>query len=174
MAEDIRGGSSLSAAVAKQPKLFGDFYVSLVKSGEVSGRLEQTLNYLADYLERSQSLNSKIKGAMAYPMFIVFALGLVGFIMVTFVLPKLLGILTESGVEDIPLITKVIIKLTNSKSKINWIERPSHDHQARLPSLKKVKKLGWRMKISLKDGLLKTIDRYSLKAYNSYHGRQYS
>ena len=113
MAEDIRGGSSLSVAIAKQPKLFGDFYVSLVKSGEVSGRLEQTLNYLADYLERSQSLNSKIKGAMAYPMFIVFALGLVGFIMVTFVLPKLLGILTESGVEDIPLITKVIIKLTN-------------------------------------------------------------
>ncbi|MBI2676796.1 MAG: type II secretion system F family protein [Candidatus Yanofskybacteria bacterium] len=113
MAEDIRGGSSLSAAVAKQPKLFGDFYVSLVKSGEVSGRLEQTLNYLADYLERSQSLNSKIKGAMAYPMFIVFALGLVGFIMMTFVLPKLLGILTESGVEDIPLITKVLIKLTD-------------------------------------------------------------
>ncbi|MBI2057699.1 MAG: type II secretion system F family protein [Candidatus Yanofskybacteria bacterium] len=113
MAEAIRGGSSLSTAVSKQPKLFGDFYVSLVKSGEVSGRLEKTLNYLADYLERSQSLNSKIRGAMAYPMFIVFALGIVGFIMMTFVLPKLLSILTESGVEDIPIITRVLIKLTN-------------------------------------------------------------
>ena len=112
MAEAIRGGSSLSAAVAKSPKLFSEFYVSLVKSGEVSGRLEQTLLYLADYLERSQALNSKIKGAMAYPMFIIFALGIVGFIMMTFVLPKLLGILTESGVEDIPIITKVLIKLT--------------------------------------------------------------
>jgi len=112
MAEAIRGGSSLSAAVAKNSKLFSEFYVSLVKSGEVSGRLEQTLLYLADYLERSQALNSKIKGAMAYPMFIIFALGIVGFIMMTFVLPKLLGILTESGVEDIPLITKVLIKLT--------------------------------------------------------------
>ena len=71
-------------------------------------------------------------------------------------------------------LAKLIIKLTNSKSKINWIERPSHDHQARLPALKKVRKLGWRMKISLKDGLLKTIDDYSQKAYNSYHGRQYS
>lgn len=112
MAESVRGGSSLSAAVGKNPGLFSDFYVSLVKSGEVSGRLEQTLIYLADYLERSQNLNSKIKGAMAYPMFIIFALGLVGFIMMTFVLPKLLGILTESGVEDIPLITRVLIKLT--------------------------------------------------------------
>ena len=112
MAEAIRGGSSLSAAVAKNSKLFSEFYVSLVKSGEVSGRLEQTLLYLADYLERSQALNSKIKGAMAYPMFIIFALGIVGFIMMTFVLPKLLGILTESGVEDIPIITKVLIKLT--------------------------------------------------------------
>ena len=112
MAEAIRGGSSLSAAVAKNSKLFSEFYVSLVKSGEVSGRLEQTLIYLADYLERSQALNSKIKGAMAYPMFIIFALGIVGFIMMTFVLPKLLGILTESGVEDIPIITKVLIKLT--------------------------------------------------------------
>ena len=112
MAEAIRGGSSLSAAVAKSPKLFSEFYVSLVKSGEVSGRLEQTLIYLADYLERSQALNSKIKGAMAYPMLIIFALGIVGFIMMTFVLPKLLGILTESGVEDVPIITKVLIKLT--------------------------------------------------------------
>ena len=112
MAEAIRGGSSLSAAVAKNSKLFSEFYVSLVKSGEVSGRLEQTLLYLADYLERSQALNSKIKGAMAYPMFIIFALGIVGFIMMTFVLPKLLGILTESGVEDVPIITKVLIKLT--------------------------------------------------------------
>lgn len=112
MAEAVRGGSSLSIAVSKHPRLFTDFYVSLVRSGEVSGRMEQTLLYLADYLERSQALSSKIKGAMAYPMFIIFALGIVGFVMMTFVLPKLLGILTESGVQDVPLITKILIKMT--------------------------------------------------------------
>ncbi len=112
MAEAIRGGSSLSLAVSKTPKLFTNFYVSLVRSGEVSGRMEQTLLYLADYLERSQALSSKIKGAMAYPMFIIFALGIVGFVMMTFVLPKLLSILTDSGVQDIPLITKILIKTT--------------------------------------------------------------
>ncbi|MDP3731114.1 MAG: type II secretion system F family protein [bacterium] len=113
MTDSIRGGSSLSASVAKTPKLFGDFYVSLVKSGEVSGRLEQTLLYLADYLERSQNLNAKIRGAMTYPLFIVSALGIVGTLMMTTVLPKLLGILTESGVEDIPFVTRALIFVTN-------------------------------------------------------------
>ena len=113
MADSIRGGSSLSAAAAQTPNLFGDFYVSLVRAGEVSGRLEQTLLYLADYLERSQNLNSKIRGAMTYPLFIISALGIVGILMMTTVLPKLLGILTESGVVDIPFITRVLIFATN-------------------------------------------------------------
>lgn len=113
MVDAIRGGSSLSESAAKTPELFGDFYVSLVKAGEISGRLEQTLLYLADYLERSQNLNSKIKGAMTYPLFIISALGIVGILMMTTVLPKLLGVLTEAGVEDIPLITQVLIFLTN-------------------------------------------------------------
>src|SRR3989344_245219 len=113
MADSIRGGSSLSASTAKTPSLFGEFYVSLVKAGEASGRLEQTLLYLADYLERSQNLNSKIKGAMTYPLFIVSALGLVGILMMTTVLPKLLGILTESGVTEVPLITRVLILISN-------------------------------------------------------------
>lgn len=113
MADSIRGGSSLSASAAKTPKLFGDFYVSLIKAGEVSGRLEETLLYLADYLERSQNLNAKIRGAMTYPLFIVSALSIVGTLMMTTVLPKLLGVLTESGVEDIPLVTRVLIFATN-------------------------------------------------------------
>ncbi|OGN13605.1 MAG: hypothetical protein A3C71_02175 [Candidatus Yanofskybacteria bacterium RIFCSPHIGHO2_02_FULL_43_15c] len=113
MADSIRGGSSLSSSTAKTPKLFGEFYVSLVKAGEASGRLEETLLYLADYLERSQNLNAKIRGAMTYPLFIVSALGIVGILMMTTVLPKLLGILTESGVEDIPLITRALMFLSD-------------------------------------------------------------
>lgn len=113
IADAIRGGSSLSAAAVKTPELFGDFYVSLVRAGEISGRLEQTLLYLADYLERSQNLNAKIKGAMTYPLFIISALGIVGILMMTTVLPKLLGVLTEAGVEDIPLVTRVLIFLTD-------------------------------------------------------------
>lgn len=58
-------------------------------------------------------------------------------------------------------LAKLIIKLTSSKSLIEWMERPSHDHQARLPSLKKVKKLGWKLRTSLEDGLRKTIITYT-------------
>lgn len=108
----IKGGSSLSRALADYPKLFSSFYVSLVRSGEVSGRLEGSLIYLADYLEKNQALNAKVRGALAYPMFILFALGAVSIIMMTTVLPKLLDIIREAGVEDIPPITKILISLT--------------------------------------------------------------
>lgn len=112
-AESIRGGSSLSKALAVHPKLFSSFYISLVRSGEVSGRLEGSLIYLADYLEKNQALNSKIRGALAYPIFILFALGVVGIIMMTVVLPKLLDIIKESGVQDIPLITRMLVVIIN-------------------------------------------------------------
>lgn len=121
LAEAIRGGNSLSGAVVKYPKLFTDFYVSLVRSGEVSGRMEETLLYLADYLERNQNMNSKVRGALAYPGFVLFALVTVMIIMVTSVLPKMLGFITEAGVADIPLITRMLIALTNFVNSYIWL-----------------------------------------------------
>ena len=121
LAEAIRGGNSLSGAVAKYPKLFTNFYVSLVRSGEVSGRMEETLLYLADYLERNQSMNSKVRGALAYPGFILFALVTVLIIMVTSVLPMMLGFITEAGVADSPLITRILIALIDFVNRYLWV-----------------------------------------------------
>jgi type IV pilus assembly protein PilC len=114
MAETVRGGSTLSKAMATYPKFFSTFYISLVRSGEISGRLEGALIYLADYLEKNQALNAKIRGALAYPVFILCALGVVTVVMMTSVMPKLLDIIKESGVapEDIPTITKVLMAVT--------------------------------------------------------------
>lgn len=111
-AEAIRGGSSLSAALAESPKLFGDFYVSLIKSGEISGLLEQSLIYLADYLEKGQALNSKIRGALGYPIFILCALVGVTGVMMTTVVPKMLAIVQEAGATEIPFITQILIAVT--------------------------------------------------------------
>lgn len=113
--ESIRGGSSLSKSLAAYPKLFSSFYVSMVRSGEISGQLEGALVYLADYLEKSQSLNAKIRGALAYPAFILFALAVITTVMMTTVLPKLLDIIKESGVapEDIPPVTKILMAVTS-------------------------------------------------------------
>ena len=113
ISESVEAGSSLSNALSKYPKLFSIFYVKLVQSGEVSGKLHESLLYLADHLERSRGINSKIQGALAYPAFIVFALVVVTLIMVTYVLPQLLTIFEEAGVENLPLTTKMLIWVTD-------------------------------------------------------------
>ncbi len=113
IAEAVEGGSLLSAALSQYPKLFSDFYVKLVQSGEISGKLHDSLLYLADYVEHSQEINSKIRGAMAYPSFIIFSLVVVTVIMTTFVLPQLLSIFKEVGATDLPITTRTLIWVTD-------------------------------------------------------------
>ena len=113
VAEAVEGGALLSVALAAYPKLFSNFYVKLVQSGEVSGKLHDSLNYLADHIERSQAIVSKLRGALAYPIFIVFALILVTIIMTVWVLPELLNIFKESGITDLPFTTRVLIWFTD-------------------------------------------------------------
>lgn len=113
VSEAVEAGSSLSNALSKHSKLFSSFYINLVQSGEVTGKLHESLLYLADYLERSRSINSKIRGALAYPTFVVFALIVVTIIMVVYVLPQLLSIFEEAGVEDLPFTTRILILVTN-------------------------------------------------------------
>ena len=113
IAAALEGGASLSLALAEHEKIFSSFYISLVRAGEVSGKLHDALLYLADYLERSSALNSKIKGALSYPIFVVVAIFVVGLIMSTMVLPKLLIIFKEANVPDLPLSTKILITTTD-------------------------------------------------------------
>ncbi len=113
VAEAVEGGSLLSAAMAQYPKLFSPFYIKLVQSGEISGKLHDSLLYLADYVERSQGINSKIRGALTYPAFILFSLLGVGLLMVIYVLPQLLGIFEEVGAVDLPITTRMLIWVTD-------------------------------------------------------------
>ena len=109
----IEGGATLSLALAEHHRIFGPFYISLIKAGEVSGKLHSTLTYLADYLEKSATLTSKIRGALAYPIFVLFAIIVVSTIVVTVVLPKLLVILKEAGAQSLPLSTRLLIATTD-------------------------------------------------------------
>ncbi len=117
VSESVESGQSLSASLAAHPDLFGSFYIKLVQSGEVSGKLQESLLYLADYLEKSQSLNSKIKAALAYPAFVVFALLVVTSIMVVYVLPQLLSIFKDIGDVQLPLTTRILIWVTTFVNK---------------------------------------------------------
>lgn len=113
ISDKLEGGSSLSAAFAEHPKLFSQFYVKLIRAGEISGRLQQSLLYLADYLERTQAITSKVRNALAYPVFVIFAMVAVAIIMVVYVLPQLLVIFKEAGDIQLPITTRALIAITD-------------------------------------------------------------
>jgi type IV pilus assembly protein PilC len=110
--EDIRGGLSISKAMNKHPDVFSNFYVNMIMSGEETGKLSETLTYLADYLERQYELASKAKSAMVYPAFIILAFFGVMTLMMVVVIPKLSQIILETG-QEIPLYTQIVIGTSN-------------------------------------------------------------
>ncbi|MDE1975442.1 MAG: type II secretion system F family protein [Patescibacteria group bacterium] len=112
IADDLQAGSSISAALGKHHKVFDDFYVSMVKAGEESGKLNDTFLYLADYLDRTYELTSKVRGALIYPAFVVVTFVTVMILMFTMIIPKISPILLESGAQ-IPVYTQVIIGISN-------------------------------------------------------------
>ncbi|OHA48641.1 MAG: hypothetical protein A2991_03885 [Candidatus Terrybacteria bacterium RIFCSPLOWO2_01_FULL_58_14] len=105
---DIEGGTPFSDAIAKHPKLFSSFYVNLVRSGEASGKLRESFDYLARYLEREYVVVSKIRGSLLYPAFVLTVFFIVVAIMVTVVLPQVGLLFAESNVE-LPLTTRIIL-----------------------------------------------------------------
>lgn len=120
LADEVDGGAKLSGSLARYPDVFSDFFVHMIRSGETTGKLDETLNYLADQQEKDYELISKIKGAMIYPAFIVIGLLAVGILMMTFVIPKLTETLTEAGAE-LPVMTKVLIGVSNFLTHQWWI-----------------------------------------------------
>lgn len=112
VANDIQGGSSISKALEKHPKVFSAFYVNMVRAGEESGKLDQTFTYLADYLDRSYEVTSKARNALIYPAFVIGVFVIVMILMLTTVIPKLSEILVDSG-QPIPLYTGAVIAISN-------------------------------------------------------------
>lgn len=110
--DDIESGSTLSEAMAKQPKVFDRLYVNMIKAGEAGGALEIILRRLADFQEKSQSLKRKVKGAMVYPIVVVLvAVGILTFIMYKIV-PAFIKIFEDFDAE-LPGITLLLIDMSN-------------------------------------------------------------
>ncbi len=111
IADDLQAGSTISKALSRHPKVFGLFYVNMVRAGEESGRISDTFNYLADYLERSYAVISKAKNALVYPAFVVVTFFVVMTLMLTFVIPRVTAILIDSG-QPIPLYTQIVLNIS--------------------------------------------------------------
>lgn len=116
----VESGDSFSLALSRYPNVFDTVYISVVRSGELSGSLGSSLTYLADQLEKNYDLNTKVRGALTYPIFVVVAvIGIGGFIFL-FVMPSLVSTLTQQG-NTLPALTVFLIALTNFIGKFWWL-----------------------------------------------------
>ncbi|HEY4478649.1 MAG TPA: type II secretion system F family protein, partial [Candidatus Paceibacterota bacterium] len=112
IADDLQSGSSISNSLAKHPKIFSEFYVNMVKAGEESGKLDETFNYLADYLDRTYELVTKAKSALIYPAFVIITFITVMILMFTMVIPKISAIIVDSG-QEVPIYTRIVLGISN-------------------------------------------------------------
>jgi type IV pilus assembly protein PilC len=120
---DLQDGSLLSDAMEKHPKVFDRLFVSIIRAGEASGGLQEALLYMADYLEEQYDLNNKIKGALAYPTFVLLIFIVLGLGIAYFVLPQLVEVLesvTEGGDAKLPWMTQLVIAFSNILQEFVW------------------------------------------------------
>jgi type IV pilus assembly protein PilC len=112
VASDIRGGSSLSAALGKHPRAFPELYSRTLAAGEQAGNLEVVLRQMADYMERSALTEKKIKNALTYPVIVAIVAFVVISVLITFVLPAFTGLYRSLGT-DLPATTQLLISISD-------------------------------------------------------------
>jgi len=109
---DVEGGTNLSTALRKHPKVFDDLYCSMIQAGEASGNLDTILNRLSQYIEATTKLVGKVKSAMAYPIAVlIIAIVLTAVIMMK-VVPVFQQMFDQLGAE-LPVVTQIVISISD-------------------------------------------------------------
>lgn len=108
----IAAGKSFNESLAMHPKIFSTLMVSMVKAGEESGNLAESLRHVSLQMEKSYLLKKKVKGAMMYPGVIITVMILIGILMMIYVVPGLTKTFTELKV-DLPTSTKIILGISS-------------------------------------------------------------
>lgn len=113
---DVEQGSTLAESLKKHPKVFDDLYVGLVAAGEMGGMLDQILNRLASYMEKTEKLVKRVKGAMTYPIVVIGIAVVVVAVILIFVIPVFQKMFADFGGE-LPAPTQFVINLSNALKK---------------------------------------------------------
>ncbi len=114
LAEDIEGGSTLSEAMAKHPKVFSKLFVNMVAAGEVGGVLDVVLSRLADFMEKAERLKAKVKGAMVYPAVVMSAALLIVLGLMMFIIPTFAEVLGDMGDgASLPALTQSLLNISD-------------------------------------------------------------
>ncbi|MFK8067128.1 MAG: type II secretion system F family protein [Gammaproteobacteria bacterium] len=115
---DVESGGALTDALAKHPLQFNELYVNLVNAGEQSGNLENMLNEIADYQEKTEALRSKIKSALFYPTAVIVMAFIITTILMIFVIPQFQDLFGSFGA-DLPALTSMVINMSEF-FQANW------------------------------------------------------
>lgn len=118
--EDVEQSSSLSEAMSKHPRVFPKVYTAIVNAAEYSGSLAETLAVLANQLKSESSIKVRIRGAMVYPIFLLFVSSVVVGVLMTFVIPKFIKLFVNAE-QALPLPTKILITIAESFKSHGWL-----------------------------------------------------
>jgi type II secretory pathway component PulF len=118
--QDVMEGRSLSDSMAKQPRIFSDLYVNMVRAGESSGALVEVLRRMADHFERFAQVQSKFTSALVYPAFVCVVGIAIMFFFMTYMLPKFMSIFQDINV-PLPMMTQMLISISHVFSKYWWL-----------------------------------------------------
>lgn len=108
IADEVESGTKFSEALSRYPKIFPEFYVNMIKAGELGGMLEGILKRLSEFLDKAHKLRERIKSALMYPSFVLLVAVLILIMLMVFVIPTFTNMFSELG-EALPLPTKILI-----------------------------------------------------------------
>ena len=118
--QDVMEGRSLSDSMAKQPRIFSDLYVNMVRAGESSGALVEVLRRMADHFERFAQVQSKFTSALVYPAFVAVVGIAIMFFFMTYMLPKFMSIFQGMNV-PLPVMTQILISISHIFAGYWWL-----------------------------------------------------
>ncbi|HQO59106.1 MAG TPA: type II secretion system F family protein [Candidatus Omnitrophota bacterium] len=115
----VEDGGALSSALARFPGVFSPFYINIVRSGEVGGKLDGVLARLADYVEKDYDIQSQVRTSLMYPGLILFVGGVTIFVILTWVIPKISTIFIDMN-ESLPLVTTALLAVSHFLARFWW------------------------------------------------------
>src|SRR5436309_1077063 len=118
--QDVMEGRSLSDSMTKQPRVFSDLYVNMVRAGESSGALVEVLRRMADHFERFAQVQAKFSSALIYPAFVAVVGAGIMFFFVTYMLPKFMSIFQGMNV-PLPMVTQMLVSVSDLFKNYWWL-----------------------------------------------------
>lgn len=119
MIGDVEDGMSFSSAMEKQKTVFSNLSISIIRAGETSGNLKKSIDYVAENIERNYTLYTRVRSALIYPVIVLIVFFIIGFLTISFIIPKLTTIIKDLNA-DVPWYTNVVIHVGDFMAAYWW------------------------------------------------------